>query len=99
MYLQDGDDYVIVGSRGGSDAPPGWWLNLQAMPETTIEIKGSKRRVTARKATTEEKAAHWPRLTAGSRSSCSHPWPCNRAYRRFPLRDGQQDECSHVEKL
>lgn len=65
MYLQDGDDYVIVGSRGGSDAPPGWWLNLQAMPETTIEIKGSKRRVTARKATAEEKAAYWPRLIAG----------------------------------
>jgi F420H(2)-dependent quinone reductase len=65
MYLQDGDDYVIVGSRGGSDAPPGWWLNLQAMPEATIEINGSKRRVTARRATTEEKAAFWPRLTAG----------------------------------
>lgn len=65
LYLQDGDDYVIVASRGGSDAPPGWWLNLQAMPETTIEIKGSRRRVTARRATAEEKAAYWPRLTAG----------------------------------
>jgi len=65
LYIQDGDDYVIVGSRGGSDAPPGWWLNLQAMPETTIEIKGSKRRVTARKATAEEKAVYWPRLIAG----------------------------------
>lgn len=65
LYLQDGDDYVIVASRGGSDAPPAWWLNLQAMPQTTIEIKGSKRRVIARKATAEEKAAYWPRLTAG----------------------------------
>lgn len=65
LYLQAGDDYVIVASRGGSDAPPGWWLNLQATPEATIEIKGSRRRVTARKATAEEKAAYWPRLTAG----------------------------------
>jgi deazaflavin-dependent oxidoreductase (nitroreductase family) len=56
---------VIVGSRGGSDAPPAWWLNLQAMAETTIEVKGSKRRVTARTATAEEKSAYWPRLTAG----------------------------------
>jgi deazaflavin-dependent oxidoreductase (nitroreductase family) len=65
LYIQEGDDYVIVASRGGSDEPPAWWLNLQAMPETTIEIKGSQRRVTARKATAEEKAAYWPRLTAG----------------------------------
>jgi deazaflavin-dependent oxidoreductase (nitroreductase family) len=65
LYLQDGDDYVIVGSRGGSDAPPAWWLNLQAMPETTIEIKGSRRRVTARTATAQQKAAYWPRLIAG----------------------------------
>lgn len=65
LYIQDGDDYMIVASRGGSDAPPAWWLNLQAMPVTTIEIKGSKRLVTARNATAEEKAEYWPRLTAG----------------------------------
>jgi F420H(2)-dependent quinone reductase len=65
IYLPDGDRYVIVASRGGSDAPPAWLLNLQVMPEATIEIRGSKRRVTARKATADEKAAYWPRLTAG----------------------------------
>jgi F420H(2)-dependent quinone reductase len=65
LYLQDGDDYVIVGSRGGSDAPPAWWLNLAATPEATIEIGRSKQRVTARRATTAEKASYWPRLVAG----------------------------------
>jgi F420H(2)-dependent quinone reductase len=67
LYIQDGEDYVVVGSRGGSDAPPAWWLNLQARPEATIEIKGTKRPVSARRATAEEKAAYWPRLTAGYR--------------------------------
>jgi deazaflavin-dependent oxidoreductase (nitroreductase family) len=65
LYIQDGEDYVVVGSRGGSDAPPAWWLNLQAMPGATIEIKGTKRPVSARTATAEEKANYWPRLTAG----------------------------------
>jgi len=65
LYIQAGDDYMVVGSRGGSDAPPAWWLNLQATPEATIEIQGSTRRVTARKATADEKAAYWPRLIAG----------------------------------
>jgi deazaflavin-dependent oxidoreductase (nitroreductase family) len=65
LYIQNGEDYVVVGSRGGSDAPPAWWLNLQATPEATVEIKGSKRPVSARSATSEEKASYWPRLTAG----------------------------------
>ena len=65
LYIQDGEDYVVVGSRGGSDAPPAWWLNLQATPEATIEIKGTKRPVSARSATAEEKATYWPRLSAG----------------------------------
>lgn len=63
LYLADGDDLVLVASRGGSDAPPGWWLNLMAMPETMVEIKGAKRRMRPRQATPEEKAAYWPRLT------------------------------------
>jgi F420H(2)-dependent quinone reductase len=64
LYLQDGEDYVIVASRGGSDAPPAWWLNLQAAPEATVEIQGTRRLVSARRATAEEKAGYWPRLTA-----------------------------------
>lgn len=65
LYIQDGESYMVVGSRGGSDAPPAWWLNLQAMPQATIEIKGTKRSVSTRSATAEEKATYWPRLTAG----------------------------------
>lgn len=65
LYLQDRDRYVVVGSRGGSDAPPAWWLNLQATPGAHVEIKGTRRPVSARSATAEEKAAYWPRLAAG----------------------------------
>ncbi|HEX3615602.1 MAG TPA: nitroreductase family deazaflavin-dependent oxidoreductase [Solirubrobacteraceae bacterium] len=65
LYIQDGDIHAVVGSRGGSDAPPAWWLNLQAKSEATIEIKGTKRPVSARIATPEEKALYWPRLVAG----------------------------------
>lgn len=65
LYIEDGDSYVIVASRGGSDAPPAWWLNLKAKPQTTVEIKGRKVPVIARTATAEEKATYWPRLTEG----------------------------------
>lgn len=63
LYLEDGDDLVLVGSRGGSDAPPAWWLNLQAAPRTTVQVGSSRREVIARTAGPEEKERLWPRLT------------------------------------
>jgi F420H(2)-dependent quinone reductase len=62
LYMRDGKDVVIVASRGGSDAMPAWWLNLQANPTTTVQIGTERRRVTAREASAEEKAELWPRL-------------------------------------
>lgn len=65
LYLRDGEELVLVASRGGSDEMPAWWLNLKAMPETMVEIKGQKRRMRPRQASAEEKAAYWPRLVEG----------------------------------
>jgi deazaflavin-dependent oxidoreductase (nitroreductase family) len=62
LYMRDGEDVVIVASRGGSDAMPAWWLNLQANPTTTVEIGTERRRVLAREASAQEKAELWPRL-------------------------------------
>ncbi|HWE33828.1 MAG TPA: nitroreductase family deazaflavin-dependent oxidoreductase [Solirubrobacteraceae bacterium] len=62
LYMLDGDDVVIVASRGGSDATPAWWLNLQANAVTEVQIGAERRRVTARQATREEKDKLWPRL-------------------------------------
>jgi deazaflavin-dependent oxidoreductase (nitroreductase family) len=62
LYLEDGANVVIVGSRGGSDAMPAWFINLMARPETTIQIGPERRSVTARQATGEERDRLWPRL-------------------------------------
>jgi deazaflavin-dependent oxidoreductase (nitroreductase family) len=62
LYLRDDADIVIVASRGGSDATPAWWLNLQAHPATTVQIGRERLRVLAREATPDEKARLWPRL-------------------------------------
>ncbi len=63
IYVEDGDSLAIVASAGGSPKDPGWWRNLKANPETTVQVKGEKRRVRARQATPEEKSRLWPRLT------------------------------------
>lgn len=63
LYLEDGADLVIVGSRGGSDAMPGWFFNLQANPATTVQVGRERRSVVARQATADEQQRLWPRLT------------------------------------
>jgi deazaflavin-dependent oxidoreductase (nitroreductase family) len=38
-YTRDGDDYVIVASKGGADTHPAWYRNLLANPQATIEVE------------------------------------------------------------
>lgn len=63
LYLEDGPNLVIVGSQGGLPKDPQWLHNLVANPDATVELKGEGvRRVHARVASPEERAALWPRL-------------------------------------
>lgn len=58
---QDGDTMLIVASRGGDDRHPAWFLNLRDNPQVEVETRDqSKRTMTARIATPEERAALWP---------------------------------------
>jgi deazaflavin-dependent oxidoreductase (nitroreductase family) len=58
----DGDNLVVIASKGGVDKHPAWYLNLKANPETTAWWKGEKRSVRARDATDEERARLWPMM-------------------------------------
>lgn len=40
IYGRDGDDYVIVASRGGDPNHPSWYLNLAADEHVTVQVKG-----------------------------------------------------------
>ena len=62
IYLADGEDLVIVASKGGTDRHPAWFHNLMANPETTVEVGRDKRSVKARRVTPEERERLWPQL-------------------------------------
>lgn len=65
IYLPDGDDVVIVASKGGVDRHPAWLHNLRAHPETEVELpREGRRAVRAREAGEDERARLWPRLVA-----------------------------------
>jgi deazaflavin-dependent oxidoreductase (nitroreductase family) len=63
LYLADGDDLVIVASKGGHPRNPAWFHNLRANPETTAQVGPERRRVRARVAGAAERERLWPRLT------------------------------------
>jgi F420H(2)-dependent quinone reductase len=47
IYAKDGGRYLVVASKGGSDQPPAWLLNLQAQPQVEVQIARKRRQATA----------------------------------------------------
>jgi deazaflavin-dependent oxidoreductase (nitroreductase family) len=47
-YARDGDDYLVVASKGGDPKAPGWYHNLKANPEIEINVGPKRFAVTAR---------------------------------------------------
>jgi len=64
LYLKEGNDYVIVASKGGMSHHPAWYLNLKTHPEVDVEVGREKLRMVARPASAAEKAHLWPKLVA-----------------------------------
>ena len=48
VYAQDGSDYLVVASKGGSPTPPAWLHNVKAAPDVEIQIGRERRKATAR---------------------------------------------------
>jgi deazaflavin-dependent oxidoreductase (nitroreductase family) len=79
IYGRQGDDYLVVASKGGSDEPPGWYSNLLERPEVGVQVLGDRFRARARTATPEEKPAAW-------REMVGH-WPAYDDYQRRTERE------------
>jgi deazaflavin-dependent oxidoreductase (nitroreductase family) len=60
IYGRDGDTYLVVASRGGSDAAPSWYLNLVADPQVRVQVEADVFDAVARTADPEEQARLWP---------------------------------------
>jgi deazaflavin-dependent oxidoreductase (nitroreductase family) len=60
-YFEDGPNLVTMAMNGWGDAEPAWWLNLQANPDTTVELADGTRAVRGRAATPDERPRLWAR--------------------------------------
>jgi len=63
-YFEDGPNLVTMAMNGWGEAEPGWWLNLQASPDTTVELTDGRRTVRGRAATPEERPRLWAKWGA-----------------------------------
>jgi hypothetical protein len=49
-YFEVGPNLVTMAMNGWADSEPAWWLNLQAHPETSVDLAGDQRTMRGRAA-------------------------------------------------
>ncbi len=60
-YFEDGPNLVTMAMNGWADGEPAWWLNVQAHPETSVDLVDGRRSVRGRSAEGEERSRLWAR--------------------------------------
>jgi len=61
-YFEDDGGFVVVGSNGGQDAHPAWFLNLRNNPRATLQVKAARFPAEAAIASSPDRARLWARL-------------------------------------
>jgi deazaflavin-dependent oxidoreductase (nitroreductase family) len=64
VFMQNGEDMVVVGSLAGYDTDPAWYLNLTANPGCWVQLDDRRMAAVARDVTAKERQELWPELTA-----------------------------------
>jgi deazaflavin-dependent oxidoreductase (nitroreductase family) len=59
VYGVDGENLILVASKGGYPKHPAWFHNLMAHPDTTVQVGSRRRPVHARLATPQERDRLW----------------------------------------
>jgi deazaflavin-dependent oxidoreductase (nitroreductase family) len=62
IFGEDGGNYVIVASQGGTPDHPDWYSNLEAQPEVGVQVKADKFQARARTAEGDERERLWTQM-------------------------------------
>jgi len=63
IHRTDDGRWVVVASKGGAPAHPGWYENLLAEPRSNIQVRGERIPVMAHTAEGEERERLWSLMT------------------------------------
>lgn len=78
LYIADGENLVLIASKGGFPRHPAWFHNLRANPSTYVWVGAERRKVRARAARPEERDHLWDAAVA--------VWP---GYEDYRVRTGR----------
>ena len=62
IFLEDGENVIIVASKGGLPTNPQWFYNLVANPECTLQVGRRTRSMRARVVEGAERNGLWTKL-------------------------------------
>jgi deazaflavin-dependent oxidoreductase (nitroreductase family) len=77
-YFEDGPNLVTMAMNGWGEPEPAWWLNLQAQPDTTVELADGPRAVRGRAATPDERPRLWARWAEYDGEEALTSWAARR---------------------
>jgi deazaflavin-dependent oxidoreductase (nitroreductase family) len=63
-YFTDGDDVILIASKGGAEHNPAWYHNVRANPEVELWNSGGGGRYRAREAEGDERRRLWELTTS-----------------------------------
>ena len=59
VSLFDGEKIALIGSNFGRQHNPGWYYNLKANPQCTVQVNGREQKFIARQTEGEERERYW----------------------------------------
>ena len=63
LYLEDGDDYIIVASAAGAPNHPAWHRNLAVDARVHMQVRSRQMAAAAETVVGEERAGLWTKVT------------------------------------
>jgi len=63
LYGKVDGGYAVIASKGGAPKHPGWYHNMKAQGEVTVQIANDIFQANVRTAESEERAAIWKQMT------------------------------------
>jgi deazaflavin-dependent oxidoreductase (nitroreductase family) len=78
-YFEDGPNLITMAMNGWGEPEPAWWLNLQAHPDTTVELTDGPRAVRGRAATADERPRLWARWAEYDGEESLESWAARRS--------------------
>jgi deazaflavin-dependent oxidoreductase (nitroreductase family) len=64
VYTREGNQLLLVASKGGHPKNPAWFHNLKANPDTSVQVGSERRPVRARVARPEERGRLWDKAVS-----------------------------------